>query len=62
MIDYVEHCLATARRILESGDTYEGSLGGLKIPERFADWRLPDFYQANMRSLCKRLGSDTAGA
>jgi len=60
MIDYVEHCLETAHALVDSGDTTEDRFAPLKIAERFAHWQLPNFYETNIRFLCRRLGSDTA--
>lgn len=59
MIDYVECCLEAARALVDHGDTAEERFAQLKIAEKFAHWQLPNFYEANIRSLCKRLGSET---
>ncbi len=59
LIDYVEHCVETARALVDSGSVSEDRFTQLKIAERFADWQMPQFYEANIRSLCKPSGSET---
>ena len=61
LIEYVEHCVETARAMVDSGRVSEDGFAGLKIPEAFAHWQMPQFHEANIRSLCKQPGSE-AGA
>jgi len=61
LIEYVEHCLATARELVERGHATAGEPGELAVPEKFAQWQLRDFYEANIRFLCERFGSGSGG-
>jgi glyoxylase-like metal-dependent hydrolase (beta-lactamase superfamily II) len=59
LIDYVEHCVETARALVDSGSISEDGFAQLKMAERFAHWQMPQFYEANIRSLCRPSGSET---
>lgn len=61
LIEYVEHCQATARELVERGYAAEGESGELAVPEKFAQWQLRDFYEANIRFLCERFSSGSGG-
>ncbi len=55
MIAYVEDCQATARALVDGGHASEGELDQLRVPERYADWLLPRFYNSNIRFMCGQL-------
>jgi hypothetical protein len=59
MIDYVEHCAEIARALVDSGSVSEDGFAQLKVAERFAHWQMPQFYEANIRSLCKPSRAET---
>jgi glyoxylase-like metal-dependent hydrolase (beta-lactamase superfamily II) len=59
LIDYVEHCAETAHALVDSGNVSEDGFAQLKIAQRFAHWQMPQFYEANIRSLCKHSGPET---
>jgi cyclase len=59
LIRYVEHCVEPASALVNSGRVSEDGFAGLKIPEAFAHWQMSQFYEANIRSLCKPSGSQT---
>ena len=58
-IEYVEHCIDKAHRLVDGGQTAEGDFAELKSPERFAHWGLHELYVANIRFLCQRFGLAT---
>ena len=61
LIEYVEHCLKTARVLVDRGPVADEEFGRLAIPERYAQWRLRDVYEANIRFLCERSSSGSGG-
>jgi glyoxylase-like metal-dependent hydrolase (beta-lactamase superfamily II) len=61
LIEYVEHCLATASELLAGEQPAEARVAEIEIPERYAPWWVPSFYRANLRFLCERLSSPAAG-
>lgn len=57
LIAYIEHCVETARGLVDRGHASESWFAELEIDGRFAHWRVPRFYEANIRFLCRRMGS-----
>lgn len=58
LIEYVESCLETARKLVKAGKFDEAAINKVRIPEAFQSWILPQFFRSNLRFLCDRL---TAG-
>lgn len=52
MVAYVEYCLETAKGLVREGKDSEE---GVEMDERFKDWKMANFIEANMRFLCKYL-------
>jgi glyoxylase-like metal-dependent hydrolase (beta-lactamase superfamily II) len=57
LIEYATHCLDTAQLLVNEGSSHDDKIKELKVAERFAHWKLPQFYQANIRCLCQRLNT-----
>jgi cyclase len=57
LIEYVEGCLETAQSLVKEGNPDEDRFGKLQIPEKYKDWQLAQFYQANIRFLCQRIAA-----
>jgi glyoxylase-like metal-dependent hydrolase (beta-lactamase superfamily II) len=57
MIEYVEHCLAAARLIVQEGGDYEERVKQLPAAEKFQGWQLSGFYPTNILFLCRRLSA-----
>jgi glyoxylase-like metal-dependent hydrolase (beta-lactamase superfamily II) len=57
LIEYVEHCLETARMLVEKGNADKDRITELKITESYQQWQLPQFYQTNISFLCEYLSS-----
>lgn len=55
LIEYIEHCMETARRLMDSGGLNEDRIQEVKIPEQYQGWQQPQFYRSNLRFLCERL-------
>ncbi len=56
MIAYVDYCLDTAQEIVNEGGDLEEKLSELKIDKEYERWQLPQFFEVNVRFLCKYLG------
>jgi glyoxylase-like metal-dependent hydrolase (beta-lactamase superfamily II) len=54
MIEYIQSCMETSQALVESGDATEEIIQDLAVPEAFADWQLPHFYQSNLQFLCQK--------
>jgi cyclase len=55
LIEYIELCYATARKLVVDGNVSEEQMAELKVTEKYRTWLLPRFYQVNIRFLCQRL-------
>lgn len=55
LIEYIEHCLETARKLVDEGNVSEQRLAELNIAGEFLHWKLPQSYQTNVRFLFERL-------
>jgi len=60
LIEYIDLCYATARKLVTDGNVKEEQIAELKVAEKYSTWMLPKFYQFNIRFLCQSLS--TAGA
>ena len=60
LIEYVEHCFATAQMLVQAGDIDEATIKELEVAQRYQHWQQTQFYQANMDFLCKRLSSENS--
>ena len=52
LIEYVEGCIETARKLAAGGPVAEERFAALQPPEKFAAWKLSRFYPANIKFLC----------
>jgi glyoxylase-like metal-dependent hydrolase (beta-lactamase superfamily II) len=52
MIDYIHHCEQTAQTLLAESDGQD-EISEIPVPEKFAGWDLPMFFQENIRALVK---------
>ena len=59
MIEYVEHCLAVARSLVNDGGDYEAGAKQMQPGEAFMDWQLSGFYPTNILSFCRLLTAQT---
>lgn len=59
LMEYIEHCLAVARSLVQDGGDYEGTAKQLQPDEKFKDWKLSGFYPTNILSLCRLLATQT---
>jgi cyclase len=57
LIEYIELCYATARKLVVDGNVREEQIAELKVEEKYRTWLLPRFYQFNIRFLCQRLST-----
>jgi glyoxylase-like metal-dependent hydrolase (beta-lactamase superfamily II) len=55
LIDYVRGCIATAECMIAEGDVDEEAIAALEIPSPYESWKIPHFYQMNMRHLLEFL-------
>ena len=53
LIDYVQYCLETADRLIKEGRMDEEAVRGLSIPEAYAAWKIPHFFNLNISHLIK---------
>ena len=58
MIEYIESCSKTAKKLVKEGRADKETIDSMEVPERFRHWRLSMFYQTNLRALCRRSTSD----
>jgi glyoxylase-like metal-dependent hydrolase (beta-lactamase superfamily II) len=58
LIEYIEQCYETANNLIKTGDDCEDKVRDLKISKRFQHWYQPQFYQSNIRFLCKQMKSE----
>jgi len=57
LIEYIEQCLETARRLVDTGDASEDVIKELTIPETYRHWQVPQFYRTNISFLCELMSS-----
>jgi cyclase len=57
MIEYIELIIEIARTLGEDLDKNEAKIKEMKIPRRFLHWKIPTFWQSNIRFLFERLNS-----
>ncbi len=55
LIEYIEGCFETAQMLADIGNVNEDRINELKIPEKYQDWIVPQFYRSNIRFLYERL-------
>jgi glyoxylase-like metal-dependent hydrolase (beta-lactamase superfamily II) len=55
LTEYVNHCLDTAKVLVNEGSLHDDKIRELKVAERYKHWRFPQFFQTNIRFLCQRL-------
>jgi cyclase len=55
LMEYVGECLKIAQGLVEEGNETEARITELRIAERYQHWQLPQFFQSNIRFLCKYL-------
>jgi cyclase len=60
LIEYVEHCSATAQMLVKAGDIDEATIKKLVVAKKYQHWQQTQFYQANLDFLCKRLISENS--
>lgn len=60
LIEYVNHCLDTAKGLVNEGSLLDDRIRELKVAERYRHWRFPQFFQTNIRFLCQRLNPASA--
>jgi len=59
LINYIEGCFDQSQALVNKGGDIETALPDLVIRDQFNHWQLPQFFNANVRFLCKYL--DSAG-
>jgi glyoxylase-like metal-dependent hydrolase (beta-lactamase superfamily II) len=62
LIDYIDHCHATARKLTETGSVTDDAIKALQIPEIYREWKISQFYATNIRFFCERLSSADSGS
>jgi glyoxylase-like metal-dependent hydrolase (beta-lactamase superfamily II) len=53
-IAYIDHCFDCAQKLVDAGVPSEADLSGVEIPAAFQDWKLPEFYLANIKFLIEK--------
>ena len=54
LITYVQYCLETADLLIKEGRMDEEAVKGLSIPEPYASWKIPHFFNLNISHLIKK--------
>lgn len=61
LIAYIEQCLETAQKLVETGNVNEDRIKELQIAELYQHWQQLQFYRTNISFLCERLSSANGG-
>ncbi len=56
-VEYIEHCIDTARSLVKEGRADKETINAMQVPERFKGWLAASFYKANLGFICGRLAS-----
>jgi len=50
LIEYIEHCIESARKAIEEGSGREG-LMKIGIPDKFGCWQMPQMFRRNLEAI-----------
>lgn len=57
LMDYIQQCFDISQNLVDSGDVSEETIAAIKIPGAFTHWKLPQFFQSNIRFVVKNLSA-----